>query len=39
MWGSFVSCSVDFIGALRGALLNGKRPVESRLQDTILPHF
>jgi len=38
LWGSFVSCSADFIGALRGALLSMKKPVENRLQDEILPH-
>jgi hypothetical protein len=30
LWGSFASCSADFIGALRGALLSRKRPVGNR---------
>jgi hypothetical protein len=30
LWGSFLSCSADFIGALRRGLLSRKRPVGNR---------
>jgi hypothetical protein len=30
LWGSFVSCSADFIGALRALVLSPNRPVGNR---------
>jgi len=36
--GQLCKLRADFIGALRGALLSRKKPVENRLQDEILPH-
>ena len=30
LWGSFVSCSADFIGALRALVLSPNRPVRNR---------
>jgi hypothetical protein len=38
LWGSFSSCSADFIGALRWIRLSHTGRLETGQQDAILPH-
>ena len=38
LWGSFTSCSADFIGALRAVLPSHRGRLETGQQDAILPH-